>query len=85
MTDVRWTMDIFHRIEIERDNLDAGDVLEPNRWAQRRERRKATRAEVAEGTPVDAQGRLIPVIFRGTAEDLRKQFESVSKVHRLSA
>lgn len=85
MTDVRWTIDSSHRIGLERGKLDAGDVLEPKRWAQPREGRTATRAEIAEGLPVDAQGRLIPITFRGSAEDVRKQFESRSKFRRQPA
>lgn len=85
MADVRWTIDLFHRIGLEREKLDAGDVLEPNRWARLRKGRTATRAEIAEGLPVDAQGRLIPITFRGTAEDLRMRFEFASKGRQQSA
>lgn len=85
MADVKWIIDLFHRIGLEREKLDAGDVLELNRWAPIRKRRTATRAEIAAGLPVDAQDGLIVMPFRGTAEDVRKQFEFASKVCCLSA
>ena len=84
MTDVRWTIGLFHRIRRERNKLDLGELLDPHGWVPRPVGRKATPKEIAEGLPVDAQGRLIPITFKGTAEDVRKQYESASKVHRQS-
>lgn len=78
MTDVRWTLDFSNRLREQR-MLGAGEVREHNGWGNQHRARKATPKEIAQGVPVDAQGRVIPVRFKGTAEETRERFEKASK------
>jgi len=84
MTDVRWTLDFSHLVRLEQAKLNVGEARGYKGWAQRRTGRAATPGEIAEGLAIDAQGRLIPTDFQGTAEDVRKRFENISKVRRQS-
>jgi hypothetical protein len=59
MADVRWMID-FHR-QWQRQQEHSPETHEQSgRWLQARKGRKANPREVAEGLPVDAQGRLMP-------------------------
>ena len=84
MADVRWTLDFSHLARREQAKSNVGEAREHKGWAQRRTERAASPGEIAEGLAVDAQGRLIPTGFQGTAEDVRKRFENISKVRRQS-
>lgn len=80
MDDVRWTIDFDYRIQQQQKKLYGRKVGEQRGWVRQRVGRKATRTELADGLPVDAQGRLIPIGFAGSAEDVRRRVEVASKV-----
>ncbi|KAM0711757.1 hypothetical protein Q7P35_001125 [Cladosporium inversicolor] len=79
MDDVRWTIDFDYRIQQQQKKLYGRKVGEQRGWVRQRVGRKATRTELADGLPVDAQGRLIPIGFAGSAEDVRRRVEVASK------
>lgn len=80
MDDVRWTIDFDHRIQQQQEKLYGREVSGQRGWVLQRIGRKATRTEIADGVPVDAQGRHILIGFSGSAEDVRKRVELASKV-----